>query len=68
MSEKPADWDKEYPVIVTGKTLEAMKYLSRWGLDINQELPLSVIAACDHLFSWQSEVRAGTAEQGVGND
>lgn len=63
---KPEDWDRVYTVEITGKTLEAMRFLSRWVLDeAGVLLPFSTIAACDHVFSWSNEVRSGghTARQ-----
>ena len=77
---KPEDWDREYHVVITGKTLEAMRFLSRYVLDganageLGKDtapsgqvlLPFSIIAACDHLFSFAAEVRVGghTSEGG----
>jgi hypothetical protein len=72
------DWDKEYQVVLTGKTLEAMRFLSRWVLDNANAgemgkykspsgqvlLPFSVIAACDHLFSLASKVRTDAEREG----
>lgn len=58
---KPADWDTEYHVTLTGKNLEAMHYLSRFVLDAVRDprpLPFGVIAAADHLFCLAAAIRA----------
>jgi hypothetical protein len=69
---KPNDWDHEYQIVVTGKTLEAVRHLARWVLDeantgrLSQLpvvgdgqnlLPFGIIAACDHVFCWQEDIR-----------
>lgn len=62
---RPEDWERAYNVAVTGRTLEAARFLARWVLDTrpSDPLPFSVIAACDHLFVWQSEVRSESQKE-----
>lgn len=56
-TDKPADWETEYsPVQLTGKTLEAMQYLSHWAL-AQSGVPFSVIAASDHVWCFADRIR-----------
>lgn len=54
--EKSADWEQEYSITITGKTLEAMQFLATFVL--NSDRPsLAAIAAADHLFIQAQTIR-----------
>jgi hypothetical protein len=60
---RPADWDTAYPVVLRGKTLEAMQYLARFVLDQTKDPPFGAIGAADHLFCLAAAIRATPGER-----
>ena len=58
---KPEDWARVYGDLeIDGSGLEAMSVLSQWVLDqsdVGEPLPMSIIAACDAVYSMPGMLR-----------